>query len=305
MPLNTQIKSQNVNIRFNFQKVVLPILKVLRLFGFAVFKINREGKLEHTFDIKTILYCIVIYTFCFSTTLWTQYRIIKDLKTAGSNSTAKFDEYLKIIIVTPQLSGPIPFLLQMKKCLAFLEKWNLFQLCIILYWWISSKAIQLSMTQYRRYFIQEVHRANGYTRTIEDYRLLWLLLCKVVRSFASSIGITITICLLFHIFYLILASYRSCLVIPEFFKKSEISRIPTVLLDSVIVLLIIFFYCDVGHHIPKLINIFLLTLSEYQPKVSVSGFYEINRSLFGGNEFNKRNVTLKRIYYYAFDEGVT
>lgn len=78
------------------------------------------------------------------------------------------------------------------------------------------------------------------------------------------------------------------------------------------------------------INIFLLTLSEYQPKVSVSGFYEINRSLFGGvsineyililifflisvkytinirqNEFNKRNVTLKRIYYYAFDEGVT
>lgn len=49
MPLNTQIKSQNVNIRFNFQKVVLPILKVLRLFGFAVFKINREGNLQIKF----------------------------------------------------------------------------------------------------------------------------------------------------------------------------------------------------------------------------------------------------------------
>lgn len=102
--------------------------------------------------------------------------------------------------------------------------------------------------------VQEVHLAKGYTESIESYRLLWLSLCKATNDFASSVGATITICLIFHVLYLILDSYRYCVLMPEQIRNSRPREITLLLLDSAALLWVLFLYCNIGHNVPKYVS---------------------------------------------------
>lgn len=101
---------------------------------------------------------------------------------------------------------------------------------------------------------QEVHLAKGYTESIESYRLLWLSLCRATNDFASSVGATITVCLIFHVLYLILDSYRYCILLPEQIRNSRPREITILLLDSVAILSFLFLYCNIGHNVPKYVS---------------------------------------------------
>lgn len=92
-----------------------------------MFYISILGKLSCDFDIWSTFYCTMIYSISASATLITQYKILKAVNVKGISFKTALGGYLKILAITPQLTGPIPFLLQKKKFLRFLQKWREFQ----------------------------------------------------------------------------------------------------------------------------------------------------------------------------------
>lgn len=79
-------------------------------------------------------------------------------------------------------------------------------------------------------------------------------MCRIVRNFASSIGVTITICLVFHIMYAVLALYRTTTALPEYVRKADVYNILFVVVDLALLLSVILFYCNVGHNVPKYVS---------------------------------------------------
>ncbi|XP_065205608.1 gustatory and odorant receptor 63a-like [Planococcus citri] len=274
---NVRFDVRHVRGRLFFQDFILPVLKTQRLLGFAPFYIER-GKIAQGYNRATTLYGILSYTIVILFTLTTQHQIVtKEIRTENVSFNAALVGYLKLLSLTQQLLGPLPFIVQKSNFQRFLTKW------------------------------MEVQNGRGYTSLIEAYRLLWMNLCNITNYFASSIGATITVCLVFHVLYLILAAYRTVTSVPELLRNSQPWSIPPILIDLLFHLAVILFFCNVGQNVVKYctnnmlntilgikeqsqyrnydearVNIFLYTINEYEPLVSVCGFYEINRSLFGG-----------------------
>lgn len=103
---------------------------------------------------------------------------------------------------------------------------------------------------------QEVRNGLGYTSIVEAYRLLWMILCNITNKFAPSIGATITVCLVFHVLYLIVAAYRIVSSVPDHLRNGQPWSILPIVLDLIFHLGLILFFCNVGQNVGKYVSKF-------------------------------------------------
>lgn len=86
-----------------------------------------SGEITSNFNWSTTLYALSVYIVVIMLTLLTQYHIMTEIKTRDVKFNKALVQYLKLLSITQQLLGPLPFLLQKRNFQRFFKKWILFQ----------------------------------------------------------------------------------------------------------------------------------------------------------------------------------
>ncbi|XP_060843021.1 gustatory and odorant receptor 63a isoform X1 [Rhopalosiphum padi] len=177
------------------------------------------------------------------------------------------------------------------------------------FWFVGAIVIEATIDGYKKKLQMELDRHDSFrfgARSIEDYRLLWLQMSRLVHGVGDYMSATVTFCIFHTTVVVVLSVYALAVWGATLVRLRRYEALASALVALLCNATFLYVYCDCGYSqtkkcvdsvillILKLkslarwttsnyiqITLFLNAVNQYQPNVNVIGFYEINRGLLG------------------------
>ncbi|KAL5241894.1 hypothetical protein ACI65C_009304 [Semiaphis heraclei] len=177
------------------------------------------------------------------------------------------------------------------------------------FWFVGAIAIEATIDSYKKKLQTDL---DGHAdirfdaRSIEDYRLLWLQMSRLVHGAGDYMSATVTFCIFHTTVAIILSVYALAVWGATLVQLRRYEALASAAAALVCNATSLYVYCDRGYSQTKKcveslillilkmkssarwmnsnyiqITLFLNAVNQYQPNVNVIGFYEINRGLLG------------------------
>ncbi|CAH1724158.1 unnamed protein product [Aphis gossypii] len=177
------------------------------------------------------------------------------------------------------------------------------------FWFVGAIVIEATIDGYKKKLQTDLDGQDGLrfsARSIEDYRLLWLQMSRLVHGVGDYMSATVTFCIFHTTVVVVLSVYALAVWGATLVRLRRYEALASALVALACNATSLYVYCDCGYSqtkkcvdnvillILKLkssarwttsnyiqITLFLNAVNQYQPNVNVIGFYEINRGLLG------------------------
>ncbi|XP_060879007.1 gustatory and odorant receptor 24 [Metopolophium dirhodum] len=177
------------------------------------------------------------------------------------------------------------------------------------FWFVGAIVIEATIDGYKKKLQTDLDGHVDFrfsARSIEDYRLLWLQMSRLVHGVGDYMSATVTFCIFHTTVTVILSVYALGVWGATLVTLRRYEALASAAVALVCNATSLYIYCDCGYSqttkcvdsvillILKMksstrwtnsnyiqITLFLNAVNQYQPNVNVIGFYEINRRLLG------------------------